>query len=88
MEGQDDMDCLTEQDKMTILRGGIMFSNEVLVEKPDKERLVELLREANTILDKYPYEIFDGSHTVTTMSRAKSFTKDAEKWCGYLHIKE
>ena len=65
-----------------------MFSNEVLVEKSDKERLVELFREANTILDKYPYETHDGSHTVTTMSRAKSFTKDAEKWCSYLHIKD
>jgi hypothetical protein len=65
-----------------------MFSNEVLVEKSDKERRVALLREANTILDKYPYEIYDGSHTVTTMSRAKNFAKDAEKWCGYLHIKE
>jgi hypothetical protein len=65
-----------------------MFSNEVLVEKSDKERLVELLREANAILDKYPYEIYDGSHTVTIMSRTKSFTKDAEQWCGYLHTKE
>lgn len=65
-----------------------MFSNEVLVEKSDKERLVELLREANTILNKYPYETYDGSHTVTTMSRAKSFTKEAEEWCSYLHIKE
>lgn len=74
--------------KMTILKGEIMFSNEVLVEKLDKERLVELLREANAILDKYPYETYDGSHTVTTMSRAKSLTKEARKWCDYLHIKE
>lgn len=65
-----------------------MFSNEVLVEKSDKERLVELLREANTILNKYPYETYDGSHTVTIMSRAKSFTKEAEEWCSYLYIKE
>ena len=65
-----------------------MFGNEILVEKSDKEQLVKLLREANAILDKYPYEIYDGSHTVTTMSRAKSFTKDAEKWCSYLRIKE
>ena len=65
-----------------------MFSNEVLVEKSDKERLVELLREASTILNKYPYETYDGSHTVTNMSRAKSFTKEAEKWCNYLHIKD
>ena len=65
-----------------------MFSNEVLVEKSDKERLVELLREANTILNKYPYETYNNSHTITTMSRAKSLTKEAETWCSYLHIKE
>ena len=65
-----------------------MFSNEVLIEKDDKDRLVELLKEANVILKKYPYEIYDGSHTVTTMSRAKSYVKDAEEWCGYLHIKD
>ena len=65
-----------------------MFSNEVLVEKSDKERLVELFREANTILNKYLYEIYNDSHTVTAMSRAKSFTKEAEKWCNYLYIKE
>lgn len=65
-----------------------MFSNEVLVEKIDKERLVELLREANTILEKYPYETYDGSHTVTNISRAKTLTKEAERWCGYLYIKE
>lgn len=64
-----------------------MFSNEVLIEKNDKDRLVELLKEANTILEKYPYETYDGSYTVTTMSRAKSYVKDAEKWCGYLYIK-
>lgn len=64
-----------------------MFSNEVLVEKIDKERLVDLLREANAILEKYPYEIYDGSHTVTNMSRAKSFIIEAEKWCSYLYIK-
>ena len=65
-----------------------MFSNEVLVEKEDKERLVELLKEANSILNKYPYETYNDSHTVTAMSRAKSFTKESEKWCSYLYIKE
>lgn len=64
-----------------------MFSNEVLIEKNDKERLVELLTEANAILEKYPYETYDGSHTVTTMSRAKSYVKNAKEWCSYLHIK-
>lgn len=65
-----------------------MFSNEVLIDKADKERLVELLREANAILKKYPYETYDGSHTVTNMSRAKSLVREADKWCSYLCIKE
>lgn len=65
-----------------------MFSNEVLIEKNDKERLVGLLTEANAILEKYPYETYDGSHTITTMSRAKSYVKNAKEWCGYLHIKD
>lgn len=65
-----------------------MFSNEVLVDKADKERLVQLLREANDILKKYPYKIYNGSNTVTIMSRAKTITKEAEEWCNYLYIKE
>lgn len=65
-----------------------MFSNEVLIDKSDKERLVELLTEANAILEKYPYEIYNNSYTITTMSRAKSYVKDAKTWCGYLFIKE
>lgn len=64
-----------------------MFSNEVLIEKNDKDRLVDLLTEANSILEKYPYETYNCSHTVTTMSRAKSYVKDAKEWCSYLHIK-
>lgn len=56
-----------------------MFSNEVLIDKNDKDRLVDLLTEANSILEKYPYETYDGSHTITTMSRAKSYVKDAKK---------
>lgn len=65
-----------------------MFDNEVLVEKSDKERLVKLLKEANAILNKYPHEKHGSSYIVTTMSRAKSSTKEAEQWCSYLCIKE
>ena len=64
-----------------------MFSNEVLVEKVDKSRLIELLNEANKILDKYQFETYDGSHTVTNISRAKTFSKDALQWCSYLYTK-
>lgn len=63
-----------------------MFSNEVLIDKTDKDRLTELLNEASKILDKYPYEIYDGSHTVTTMSRAKSSLKETKQWCRLLYI--
>jgi len=65
-----------------------MFSNEVLVDKSDKERLIQLLGEANDILNKYPYQIYDGSYSITTMSRAKNFTEEAEKWCSYLYTKD
>ena len=62
-----------------------MFSNEVLIDKNDKDRLVELLSEANAILDKYPFQIYDGSCAVTNMSRAKSLLSEAIKWCNYLY---
>ena len=62
-----------------------MFSNEVLVAKEDKERLVFLLEEANNILQKYPFSSCQGS-TVTTMSRAKNAVKEAKQWCGYLEV--
>lgn len=65
-----------------------MFSNEVLIEKSDKDRLIELLSEANAILEKYPYQIYDGSDTDTNISNVKSFTKKAAKYCEYLYIKE
>lgn len=64
-----------------------MFSNEVLIEKNDKERLVELLTEANAILEKYPYEACGGFYTVTNMSSTKLYVKKAKEWCNYLHIK-
>lgn len=65
-----------------------MFSNEVLIDKTDKDRLTELLNEASQILDKYPYENYDGSCTVTTMSRAKSSLKETKQWCRLLYIKK
>lgn len=65
-----------------------MFSNEVLIDKTDKDRLTELLNEASKILDKYPYEIYDGSHAVTAMSRVKSSLKETKQWCRLLCIKK
>lgn len=64
------------------------FPNEVYVSKEDKDRLVELLGEANEILEKYPYFSKPDCHCITTMSRAKGFVKDANQWCGYLHTEE
>ena len=62
-----------------------MFANEVIVSVEDKEKLVQLLTEADKILNKYPYFSKPNCHTVTTISRAKGFVSDAKKWCGYLH---
>ena len=61
------------------------FSNEVSVSKTDKDRIMQLLTEANTILSQYPYQK-PGTHdsTVTTMTRAKNAMSDAVEWCGYL----
>lgn len=66
-----------------------MFSNEVLISKEDKQRLMALLKEADSILSKYPYENhIDNVHTVTTMSRAKGHLSEAVEWCGYLHTEK
>ena len=62
-----------------------MFKNEVKVDPKDKQRLVELLAEAQSILDKYPYFSVPNCNTVTCMSRAKSFVNDAYKWVTYLY---
>ena len=61
-----------------------MFPNEVLVKPKDKERLIELLTEADAILDKYPYSSDASYHTVTTMARAKSNVRFAKEWVEYL----
>lgn len=65
-----------------------MNDNEVLIEKTDKERLVELLDEANSILDKYPFYVGNKITMVTAMSRAKGFVRQARDWCGLLSTKE
>lgn len=62
-----------------------MFYNEVFIEKEDKERLVELMKEANSIMEKYPYESCQGS-TVTIASRAKSALVEAYNWCERLQV--
>lgn len=66
------------------------WSNEVYVDKNDKNRIVELLKEAETILNKYPYWApnTEFSGAVTTMTRAKNAMKDAVQWCGYLEVKK
>lgn len=61
------------------------FPNEVFIDPREKERLIELLTEADAILDKYHYTSDASYHTVTTMSRAKSNVKEAKEWVEYLH---
>lgn len=62
-----------------------MYENEVLVDLDDKERLIELLAEASSMLDRYDYFSKTGCHTVTVMARAKGAVKDAYEWCGRLY---
>lgn len=64
-----------------------MFFNEVFIEQEDKDRLVEILKEANSILDRYPYESCQAS-TVTMMSRAKSALVEAYSWCERLYVED
>lgn len=61
-----------------------MFENDVIVSRKDKEDALYHIRKVNKILEKYPYASCSGCYTVTTISRAKSFSGEAEKWIGYL----
>ena len=65
-----------------------MFQNEVLIDKNEKEKLVELVTEANKILEKYEYSSDYSHHTVTCMSRVKTLGKEFLEWCSYLYTKE
>ena len=66
-----------------------MFDNDVIVNPFDKAKLMELMGEVNSILDRHPYfKEGTNSHTITAISRAKGFAKDAEKWISYLHTEE
>lgn len=63
-----------------------MFSNEVVISEEDKALLMEHIAIVDSILDKYPYELYEKrSDAVTAMSRAKSYTKNAKQWIGYLY---
>lgn len=64
------------------------FKNEVFISNDDKQRLVSLINEINEILEKYPYSSDYTHHTVTTMSMAKSHSKDAETWIKLLKTSE
>ncbi len=55
------------------------FPNEVYIEPKEKERLIELLTEADSILCKYPYSSDASHHTVTSMARAKSSVCQAKE---------
>ena len=60
-----------------------MFENEVIISESDKEKALYHIQEVNKILDKYPYSSCF-AHTITNISRAKGYSKDAEKWISYL----
>ena len=65
-----------------------MFPNEVLIDKIEKEKLLELAIEANKILEKYEYSSDYSHHTVTCMSRVKTLGKEFLQWCSFLYTKE
>lgn len=62
-----------------------MFNNEVLIEKEDKAILLSNIKNINKILDKYDYSTNYNLHTVTSMSRAKTASKEAETWIKLLY---
>lgn len=62
-----------------------MFKNEVKIDPKDKQHLVELLAEAKSILDKYPYFSVANYNAVTCMSRAKTYVNDAHEWITCLY---
>lgn len=62
-----------------------MFSNEVIISKSDKIKILNYIKQINEILDKYPYDNDSQAHTITNMSRAKCAAHEAEKWISYLY---
>lgn len=69
-----------------------MFENEVLIEIDDKRRLIELVKEMESILDKYPYYEIRDLHAhklcpITLMSYAKNSVNEANKWIKLLYTK-
>lgn len=65
-----------------------MPKSKYLISENDKKVLLQILDEANNILDKYDYPAGDSSSRITTMERAKNFTRKAREWCGYLKIQD
>lgn len=61
-----------------------IFENEVIISEVDKNEALYHIRAVNKILNKYPY-CSCYANTVTTVSRAKTYSKNAEEWIGYLH---
>jgi len=62
-----------------------MFENEVIITTQDKETLLANIKNINNILNKYPYSSNYDLNTVTSISRAKSLSKEAEIWIDLLH---
>ena len=58
----------------------------VYVSKEDKEELIKHIYAINDILSKYPYSNNNIDTFMTTMSRAKTLSKDAQKWIEYLDV--
>lgn len=61
-----------------------MFKNEVIVSKSDKRKALYHINEVNRILEKYPYSSCF-ANTITDISRAKNFSKEAAEYIASLH---
>lgn len=55
------------------------MNTEVTIKVEDKERLIKLITEAHSILEKYPF-FGEDIYYVTTMSRAKSAVNSAKEF--------
>ena len=63
-----------------------MKSSTVYVTREDKEKLIKHINAINKILNKYPYSNNHLDPFITTMSRVKTLSRDAQQWIECLDV--